>query len=158
MVRNGTRSPVVSADQVTPARGNAVFPGEPRSGTEVVQELHELLATAHVTPPYVLAGHSLGGVPPTPNFPERLTPAAWAGNVAALADPGPSRIPGYAGERYRLDLLFAEIGRAGPLPSVPVTDLVRTINDPVPEPLPAGLTAAGFAEIRPRDWPPPPHT
>jgi pimeloyl-ACP methyl ester carboxylesterase len=34
-----------------------------RTGTEVVTELHQLLAAAHVTGPYVLVGHSFGGYP-----------------------------------------------------------------------------------------------
>ena len=35
---------------------------DPRDGTQVVTELHELLFTAGEAPPYVLVGHSLGGV------------------------------------------------------------------------------------------------
>ncbi|MEO7235563.1 MAG: hypothetical protein ABIW80_09320, partial [Lapillicoccus sp.] len=86
--------------------------------------------------------------PPTPNFPQRLSPAAWAGNISALAEPGPSQVAGYANERYRLDVLFDEIDRAAPLPRISVIDLVRTVNDDAPNPLPAGLTAAGFEEIQ----------
>lgn len=138
------------------------------TGAALVRDLHDLLAAAQVAPPYVMVGHSLGGVlsllyartypeqvagltlvdPPTPNFPDRLNPAAWAGNITALVDPGPSQIAGYANERYRLDVLFDEIDSAGPLLHIPVTDLVRTVNDSVPNPPPAGLTAAGFEEIQ----------
>lgn len=35
---------------------------EPRDAEHMVRDLHELLRVAHVTPPYVLAGHSLGGL------------------------------------------------------------------------------------------------
>lgn len=35
---------------------------QPRSGAEMVQELHELLQAAGVPGPYVLAGHSVGGL------------------------------------------------------------------------------------------------
>jgi pimeloyl-ACP methyl ester carboxylesterase len=35
---------------------------EPRDGNEVARELHALLHNAGIAPPYVLAGHSLGGL------------------------------------------------------------------------------------------------
>jgi pimeloyl-ACP methyl ester carboxylesterase len=35
---------------------------EPRDAEHMVRELHALLGAAHVAPPYVLAGHSLGGL------------------------------------------------------------------------------------------------
>ncbi|MBL8265402.1 alpha/beta fold hydrolase [Steroidobacter sp.] len=35
---------------------------EPRDAEHMVHDLHELLKAAHVGPPYVLAGHSLGGL------------------------------------------------------------------------------------------------
>ncbi|MEP6631365.1 MAG: alpha/beta hydrolase [Lapillicoccus sp.] len=165
---NGSRSLVTSTAGFTPARGGAAFPAAPPTGTALVRDLHALLAAAQVRPPFVLVGHSLGGVlsllyartypeqvsgltlvdPLTPNFPQRLSPAAWAGNISALAEPGPSQVAGYANERYRLDVLFDEIDRAAPLPRISVIDLVRTVNDDAPNPLPAGLTAAGFEEIQ----------
>lgn len=88
--------------------------------------------------------------PPTPNFPQWLSPSAYAGNIEALADPGPSPIPGYAKERHRLDTLFAEIDAAAPLPPVPVTDLVRTVDAPAPDPLPAGLSRSDYQDIQTR--------
>jgi pimeloyl-ACP methyl ester carboxylesterase len=168
VAQNGTRVVATSDAQITPARGNAVFPTAPPTGAEVVAELHRLLTVAKVPAPYVLAGHSLGGVlsllyartypqdvkalvlvdPPTPNFARWLSPAAYTGNVSALVDPGPSVIPGYVNERYRLDILFDEINAAAPLPRIAVTDLVRTVNAPVPDPVPGGMTAASFEEIQ----------
>jgi len=35
---------------------------KPRTATNIVEELHTLLTTAGVEPPYVLAGHSIGGM------------------------------------------------------------------------------------------------
>ena len=43
-----------------PSRSDAV--PQPRSGEEIVAELHDLLQAAEVPGPYVLAGHSLGGL------------------------------------------------------------------------------------------------
>jgi len=35
---------------------------EPRNATRIVDELHSLLSHAHIAPPYVLVGHSFGGL------------------------------------------------------------------------------------------------
>ena len=59
--KNGARVAVTSADPVTAARGNTVVQA-PRTGGDVVAELHQLLAAAHVPGPYVLVGHSIGGL------------------------------------------------------------------------------------------------
>ena len=59
--KDGARATVTSADSVTAARGTAVV-SAPRTGGDVVAELHQLLAAAHVPGPYVLAGHSIGGL------------------------------------------------------------------------------------------------
>jgi len=36
--------------------------GQPRSGTEITEDLHALLRKAKVAPPYVMVGHSVGGL------------------------------------------------------------------------------------------------
>ncbi|HLK62810.1 MAG TPA: alpha/beta hydrolase [Bryobacteraceae bacterium] len=35
---------------------------QPRTGNQIADDLHELLSVAGVTPPYVLVGHSVGGI------------------------------------------------------------------------------------------------
>jgi len=146
--QNGTRVPATSATQYQPARGSAVASTTPGGGAPVVAELHQLLAVAGVPPPYVLVGHSLGGLlaqlyartypsqvtgmvlvdPPTPNLKDFLSPAAWAGAFQSQLDPGPSVVPGYVNERYRVESVVDEINAAGPLPPVPVTYLAATIK------------------------------
>jgi pimeloyl-ACP methyl ester carboxylesterase len=66
--------------------------------------------------------------PPTPNLRSFLTPSTWASAFRAQLDPGPSLIPGYVNERYRVEAIFAEIDAAAPRPAVPVTYLAATIK------------------------------
>lgn len=146
--QNGSRVQATSPDQYKPARGNAVASTTAGGGAQVVAGLRQLLAVAGVAPPYVLVGHSLGGLfsqlyaraypnqvsgmvlvdPPTPNLRDFLSPSAWAGAFESQLDPGPSVIPGYVNERYRVETIFDEINAAGPLPGIPVTYLAATIK------------------------------
>lgn len=94
--QNGSRVQATSPDQYKPARGNAVASTTAGGGAQVVAGLRQLLAVAGVAPPYVLVGHSLGGLfsqlyaraypnqvsgmvlvdPPTPNLRDFLSPSA----------------------------------------------------------------------------------
>jgi pimeloyl-ACP methyl ester carboxylesterase len=56
--RPGT--PAVLDDSLHPSRSDSV--PQPRTATDVVADLHALLQTAGVPGPYVLVGHSLGGL------------------------------------------------------------------------------------------------
>ncbi len=159
---------VDSAADVTGARGSLVAP-MPRTGSEVVGELHQLLGAAGVAPPYVLVGHSLGGLftvlyartypaevsgivlvdPTTPTLQDALPAAVWAGIGRAIGDPGPSIVPGYVNESYRLDETVAQLASRPALPAaVPVTDLIKTLPEPLPDPLPAGASTADLDEIQ----------
>src|SRR6478609_7764700 len=55
--RPGTYAPI--GDDIVVGRSDVI--PQPRTATEVVDELHALLQVADVPGPYVLAGHSLGG-------------------------------------------------------------------------------------------------
>jgi len=145
--QNGKRVDATAVDQYRGARGNAVASTTPGGGAPVIAELHHLLDVAGVQAPYVLVGHSLGGVftllyartypeqvagmvlvdSRTPNVRALLSPQATVVAFAAQSDPGPSLVPGYVNERYRVDTIFGEIDAAGPLPRVPLTYLQATI-------------------------------
>ncbi|TWF93947.1 alpha/beta fold hydrolase [Saccharopolyspora dendranthemae] len=75
----------------------------PRSGTQVSDDLRELLRTARAPGPFVLVGHSLGGLH------ARLHAKRFAGEVAGLVllDPTHEDITGYLpeAEAKRLDAL-----------------------------------------------------
>ena len=57
--RPGTYAPIGPED-VIPSRSEAI--AQPRTAPEVVEELHQVLQAAGQPGPYVLAGHSLGGL------------------------------------------------------------------------------------------------
>ncbi len=145
--QNGKRVDATAVDQYKGARGNAVASATPIPGAPIVTELHHLLEVAGVKPPYVLVGHSLGGLftllyartypeqvagmvlvdSSTPNVRALLSPQATVVAFAAQSEPGPSLVPGYVNERYQVDKIFDEIDAAGPLPRVPLTFLQATI-------------------------------
>ena len=45
-----------------PGYGKSALTETPRDGSHIVEELHELLLSQGIKPPYVLVGHSLGGL------------------------------------------------------------------------------------------------
>ena len=144
----------------------------PRDPTDVVTELHDLLATADVPGPYVLVGHSLGGafdvlyaltypddvealvVVDSPLPPDRdlVGPELWeAVQVMSLE---PSLVPGYELESYEVGTLFDEIEAAGALPDIPVVVVRRggatMSDDPLPEGAP--FTQAEVDAISTAQW------
>ena len=115
----------------------------PRTGAVVVTELHDLLIAAGVPGPYVLVGHSLGGLFQLQYA--RTHPDEVAGMVLVdatspalpsllssqlrtdfLVDPllhPQSPIAGYAIEAYDIDETLAQLEAAGPVPRVPAAVL-----------------------------------
>jgi len=111
----------------------------PRTATAVVTEWHDLLTTAGVPGPYLLVGHSIGGLftvlyartypdevagmvlvdATPPAFGSLLPPASLTLLKASLN--APSSIPGYAFEGYDLDDILSSIEAAPALRSTPST-------------------------------------
>jgi pimeloyl-ACP methyl ester carboxylesterase len=161
---------VVPADSVTDygrARGTAVAE-RPSTAGAVVEDLHALLTGARVSPPYVLVGHSLGGLFTqlyVRSFPDEVTgvvlvdstnryafdampPRLAAVARQSFASPA-SLIPGYVNEGYDIDRSFDELSRAKPFPSVPVVVLSAGQAQEQPDPLPPGVTAKDWAAYTP---------
>jgi pimeloyl-ACP methyl ester carboxylesterase len=142
-----------------------------RNPAEVVAELHDLLAAADVTGPFVLVGHSLGGAfdvlyartypdevsglvvvdSPLPPNQDLVSPATWESVRVMSLDQ--SLVPGYQLESYDLGTLFDEIDAAGGLRDMPVVVVRRggpsMGGDPVPEGSPitqAEVDALGAAQ------------
>jgi len=132
-----------------------------RTAGDVVADLHALLAAAQVPGPYVLVGHSLGGlfvrlyastypdqvtglVLEDTNLPDvlmnRLTSRQWDGFRQLLRTP-PS-IPLFEGtgdlETYDIDTSVAQVRAVPPLRHMPMVVLSKSKREPLPDPLPSG--------------------
>ena len=111
----------------------------PRTATALVTEWHDLLTTAGVPAPYLLVGHSIGGlftVLYARTYPDEVagmvlvdtTPPAFASllplqslTLLKASLKAPSSIPGYAYEGYDLDDILRSIDAAPALRPTPTT-------------------------------------
>lgn len=139
---------------------------QPRTTAEMALELHDLLAAARVPGPYLLVGHSLGGLVVdqyTRTYPSQVSgvvfvdafsptiPAAFGPLWPKYRDkvlnkpPKQEQVPSMRGpdsERVDLDASIAELKRSPEFPAVPV--VVLTSPRPFPtldaKTMPPGLT------------------
>ena len=149
----------------------------PRDGARIVEELRELLVRSGAAPPYVLVGHSSGGLY------ARLFAALHPADIAALVLVDPSHENQDAtmkrvltaeehrsytalldgmfanapeplrAERAGLDATYAQLRDAGPLDDVPLVVLSAL----VPLPPLVGLLGEERARVLQREWVPPLH-
>ncbi len=144
------------APSSTPLAGRSAEAPMPRTGVDVVTELHGLLEKAQVPGPFVLVGHSLGGLFNflyARTYPEQvrglvmvdatapalvsLVPADAAAYLRAQFLKPPTSVPGYVPEAYDLDVLLSQIDAAPTLPTSPAipavlltADMLQTVSDP----------------------------
>jgi pimeloyl-ACP methyl ester carboxylesterase len=116
----------------------------PRTAADVVSELHALLAAAKVPGPYILAGHSLGGlftllyaqtypsdvkalvlVDAFPATLPRLFGSQWPAYRRLLDSPLPAFATNPDFERIDIDASVAQIGKAPPLNRMPLVVLTK---------------------------------
>jgi pimeloyl-ACP methyl ester carboxylesterase len=139
----------------------------PRTAADVVSELHATLAAAHVPGPYILVGHSMGGLFSllyartfssqvaglvlvdafSPNIP-KLFGAGWPADRRLLAHPGTAEDnkPGF--EVIDIDRSVAELAAAAPLrKGLPLAVLSKT----EPFALPQNVKGVSSAKVQ-RIW------
>ena len=80
--------------------------------------------------------------PTAPQLRQLVSPSRWALFERSGLDPGQSPIPGYVSETYRISATLDQLDAAGPMPRIPVTDLIKTIPEPYRGQLPYPGTAA----------------
>lgn len=141
----------------------------PRTATALVTEWHDLLAAAGVPGPYVLVGHSVGGLFTllyARTYPDQVagmvmvdaTPPAFATLLPApslallkASLKAPSPLPGYRFEGYDLDDILSSIEAAPALRPTPATLLFagkpQQVSDPAAQAL---LKDAASVEDRAR--------
>ena len=157
------------ADQPSPGRSDQA--PMPRTAADVVTELHALLAAAGVPGPYVVVGHSLGGLfsqlyaqtypadvagvvlvdPTPPAVRDLLPPPLWEGFAQTVERPE-SPIPGYTLEAYDLNASMDQIRDAPAPPRVPATILVAGEVEPVPPGDPSAEAIAAIERARPEAY------
>ena len=139
----------------------------PRTAADVVSELHALLAAAHVPGPYILAGHSLGGlftllyaqtyptdvkglvlVDAFPATLPRLFGPQWPGYRRLLDNPLPAFATNPDFERIDIGASVAQIGKASLLHRMPL--VVLTKGEPFAHP--PGAVGPVLRELE-RWWP-----
>ncbi len=138
-----------------PGRSDQV--STPRTATDLITEWHDLLATAGVPGPYVLVGHSIGGLftllyartypdqvagmvlvdATPPAFASLLPPPSLALLKASLK--APSSLPGYPYEAYDLDDILRAVDSAPALRPAPTTLLFAGRLQQVSDPATQGL-------------------
>jgi pimeloyl-ACP methyl ester carboxylesterase len=138
----------------------------PRTARDIVADLHALLRAAHVPGPYVLVGHSLGGLLVrlyASTYPRQvvglvlvdatseklkalLGPVRWAAILRFANQPPPGLAHYRERETVNLDASIAQMQAAKPLRRLPLVVLSAGRFD-IPPTLLGGLSAAAYERI-----------
>lgn len=143
----------------------------PRDSAQIVSELHALLGNGCLPGPYILVGHSLGGLHIhlyASTYPQEVAgllfvdgrPAGFYEGLQELQPPLPpdlyaryvscdeARPAAAMAECLALPASENEVAAAEPLPQVPMTVLVAGKSDPGVPPVPAAQTGALWLQLQ----------
>jgi pimeloyl-ACP methyl ester carboxylesterase len=128
----------------------------PRTAQDVVGDLHALLAAAHLPGPYVLVGHSLGGLFArlyAQSYPDQvravvfvdafgveipsLLGSDWPAYRQALDEPLPQFADAPSFEEIDIENSVAQVAAAPPFPPIPTVVLTRTEPFVIPPTVPS---------------------
>ena len=137
-----------------PGIGQSPPTTRPRTVTQMATDLHDMLRTAKITPPYVLVGHSLGGaiiqvyvrlypheiaglvlVDPEDGrlielLHSRMSAADWESRQKALDQALPAMPPSVRAELKAANESGQAVAESSPFPRVPVILLTGTKKNP----------------------------
>jgi pimeloyl-ACP methyl ester carboxylesterase len=157
--------PLEPPNELAPARGTAV--AMPKStAAAAVADLDSVLSAGRVPEPYVLVGHSLGGLfaslyarthpdkvaglvfvdSTTPQLKDLISPKLYGPLLEDQLEQSPSQLPGYVNETYDLTKSLDEISAAPRGRTVPAVVLVAGQVQPIPTP-PPGVTRAELNQL-----------
>ncbi len=128
----------------------------PRSAQDVVGDLHALLASAHLPGPYILVGHSLGGLFArlyAQSYPDQvravvfvdafgveipsLLGSDWPAYRQALDEPLPQFTDASSFEVIDIENSVSQVAAAPPFPPIPTVVLTRTEPFVIPPTVPS---------------------
>jgi pimeloyl-ACP methyl ester carboxylesterase len=135
---------------------------QPRTAADAIADLHDLLKAADISPPYVLVGHSTGGLmirlfastypgevaglvlvdAISEGVKAAMTPAEWAAYDRLILVQAPKQIAAYKDlETIDFDKSFGEIKSASPLRPMPLIVISKGKPFALPSDLPEGMPA-----------------
>jgi pimeloyl-ACP methyl ester carboxylesterase len=128
----------------------------PRTAQDVVGDLHALLAAAHLPGPYILVGHSLGGLFArlyAQSYPDQVRAVVfvdafgveipsllgtdWPAYRQALDKPLPQFTDAPSFEEIDIENSVAQVAAAPPFPPIPTVVLTRTEPFVIPPTVPS---------------------
>jgi pimeloyl-ACP methyl ester carboxylesterase len=117
----GWIAPAVAQDSTVcvydrPGRGWSDAADGPQDGDQIAANLHTLLDRAHVPGPYVLAGHSFGGLYVqafAAQYPEQVAGLVLLDSTAPKPGPAPPKVPGSYHGLSRVSALVSTIAHFG---------------------------------------------
>ena len=99
-----------------PGRGSSDPVAEPQDGAQIAADLHTLLHRAHVPGPYVLAGHSFGGLYVmsfAAQYPQEVAGMVLVDSTAPSTTPVPSKPSGSYDVLARVSAMVSSTARLG---------------------------------------------